>query len=130
MFTGGDYITPSPPPGTVSGGDAEPLHQAGEKTETPGGSVSPAPGGAPGNAGADISGGDIMPDILAMLPGAESDSGEAALYASTETVSGNGADTLQAVAAIQEGFIAVCMLLGFIVGILLMNGFFVWKARE
>lgn len=126
MFTGGDYITPSPLPGTVSGGDEEPLHQAGEETETPGGSVSPAPGGT----GADISGGDILPDILAMLPGAESDSGEAALYAGTETVSGNGADTLQAVAAIQEGFTVVCMLLGFIAGILLINGFFVWKVRE
>lgn len=124
MSSGGDYVTPSPLPGIVSGGD-------GEETGTVGGNVSPAPsgapGGAPGNAGADISGGDILPDILSMLPDAESDSGEAALYAGTETVSGNGADIVD---AMEQGFTAVVLLLGLIAGILLMNGFFVWKARD
>ncbi len=126
MLSGGDYITPSSPPYTVSGGDAETLHQAGEETETVGGNVSPAPG----DVGADISGNDIMPDILSMFSGMENNSGEAALYAGTETVSGNGTDTIQVVAAIQEGFIAVCMLLGLIAGILLMQGFFIWKVRD
>lgn len=116
----------APPPGTASGGDGEPLQQAGEGTGTgaaaPGGNVSPASGGAPDGAGADVSGSGIMPDI----PG----SGEAALYAGTETVSGNGAVSPDAVAAIEHGFLAVCILLGLIAGILLMNGFFLWKARE
>ena len=103
MLSGGDYMTP--PPCTASGGDGEPLQQAGEGTGT----------------GAAASGGNAVPDI--------SGSGEAALYAGTETVSGNGADTLAA-AAIQEGFLTVCLLLGLIAGILFMNGFFLWKARE
>lgn len=128
MLSGGDYM--SPPPGTASGGDGEPLQQAGEGTGTGaaafGGNVSPAlggvPGGAPDGAGADVSCSGIMPDI----PG----SGEAALYAGTETVSGNGAVSPDAVAAIEHGFLAVCLLLGLIAGILLMNGFFLWKARE
>lgn len=123
MLSGGDYMTP--PPCTASGGDGEPLQQAGEGTGTgaaaSGGNVSPAGDGAPGVAGADVSGGNAVPDIYG--------SGEAALYAGTETVSGNGADTLAA-AAIQEGFLTVCLLLGLIAGILFMNGFFLWKARE
>ncbi len=124
MLSGGDYITPSS--GTASGGDGEPLHQAGEEMGTPGGNVSPAPGGAPG---ADVSGG-IMPDILSMFSGMENGSGEAALCAGTETVSGNGAGSPDAVAAMQEGFLVVCVFLGFIAGILLMEGFFIWKVRD
>lgn len=112
----------SPPPGTASGGDGEPLQQAGEGTGAGaaafGGNVSPASGGA----GADVSGSGIMPDIYG--------SGEAALYAGTETVSGNWAGSPDAVAAIEHGFLAVCLLLGLIAGILFMNGFFLWKARE
>lgn len=124
----------APPPGTASGGDGEPLQQAGEGTGTgagaSGGNVSPASGGAPGGAGADVSGSDIMPDILFMFSGMENSSGEAALYAGMETVSGNGDGSPDAVAAIEHGFLAVCILLGLIAGILLMNGFFLWKARE
>lgn len=124
MLSGGDYITPSS--GTASGGDGEPLHQAGEEMGTPGGNVSPAPGGAPG---ADVSGG-IMPDILSMFSGMENGSGEAAPYAGTETVSGNGTVFPDVVAAMQEGFLGVCMLLGLISGILFVKGFFAWKVRD
>ncbi len=124
MLSGGDYM--APPPGTVSGGDGEPLQQAGEGTGTgaaaPGGNVSPASGGA--------SGGNAMPDILSMLPVMENGSGEAAPYAGTETVSGNGTVFPDVVAAMQEGFLGVCMLLGLISGILFVKGFFAWKVRD
>lgn len=120
MSSGGDYMAPSPSPGTVSGGD-------GEETETVGGNVSPAPGGAPGGDSETVSGGDPFPGVLSMLPGMDGSGEESALYAGTETVSGNGADIVD---AMEQGFTAVVLLLGLIAGILLMNGFFVWKARD
>lgn len=128
MLSGGDYAgTPS---GAVSGGDGKPLQQAGETAGTGGGNVSPASGAAPGGAPASVSGSDALPDIASLLSGMSGSGEETALYAGTETVSGNGADALQSVSAIEHGFAAVCLLLGFIAGILLMNGFFTWKVRE
>lgn len=144
MLSGGDYITPPSwmPPWTVSGGDGEPLQQAGEGTgngaAASGGNVSPASGGAPGDAsggspgaaGTGVSAGDALSDILSMLPVMENGSGEAAPYAGTETVSGNGTVFPDVVAAMQEGFLGVCMLLGLISGILFVKSFFVWKVRD
>lgn len=131
MPSGGDYITPSPPPYTVSGGEGEPLQQEGGTHGAGGGSVSPAPDTVSGgNAGTAVPGSDAFPDILSVFSGTGNGADEPALYAGTETVSGNTVDLAPVVTAIQEGSAAVCMLLGLIAGILFMNGFFLWKARE